>query len=128
MSVQAQVEEFHRAFNIPVGNSQHPAGILTTRAELRMSLVTEEANEVKEAASGMLSELAQELADLVYVCYGWAVELGVNLDAVIAEVHRANMSKLGDDGQPIMRDDGKVLKGPNFRPANVHAAIWKAAR
>ena len=57
----------------------------------------------------------KELADLVYVCYGYAATFGWNLDEAVKRVHESNMSKLGDDGKPIYREDGKVLKGPNYK-------------
>ena len=58
-----------------------------------------------------------ELADLVYVCYQFAESQDWDLDEARRRVHKANMSKLGEDGKPIYRGDGKVLKGPNFKPA-----------
>lgn len=62
-------------------------------------------------------EAADALADLIYVIYGMALEMGIDLAKVLAEVQRSNMSKLGEDGKPIYREDGKVLKGPGyFRP------------
>lgn len=56
---------------------------------------------------------------MVYLAYGTAAEYGIDLDAVLAEVHRANMSKLGPDGRPALREDGKVLKGDCYRPPQV---------
>ena len=58
----------------------------------------------------------KELADLVYVCYQYAENMGWNLDEAMDRVHQSNMSKLDKDGRPIYRDDGKVLKGPNYEP------------
>ena len=63
------------------------------------------------------------LADLVYVLYGMAQECGIPLPAVLAEVHAANLSKLGEDGRPVLRADGKVLRGPGYRPPDVRAAL-----
>ena len=60
-------------------------------------------------------KLTKELADLLYVTIGTAVTFGLPLEEVFYEVHRSNMSKLGDDGKPIYREDGKVLKGPNYK-------------
>ncbi len=65
--------------------------------------------------SGPLDRLAHELADVVYVAYGTALVHGVDLDAVIAEIHRSNMTKIGPDGQMARRADGKVLKGSTTR-------------
>lgn len=61
------------------------------------------------------SEL-KELADLIYVVYGYANVMGWDLDEAVRRVHLSNMSKLGDDGKPIYREDGKVMKGPNYKP------------
>ena len=58
----------------------------------------------------------KELADLVYVCYQYAESMGWDLDTAMDRVHQSNMSKLGEDGKPIYRADGKVLKGPNYQP------------
>ena len=68
-------------------------------------------------------EALKELADLVYVCYQYAENMGWFLDEALDRVHRSNMSKLGDDGQPLYRDDGKVLKGPNYKPPNLEDLI-----
>lgn len=65
-----------------------------------------------------LQELTAELADLIYVCCYAAVVLKLPLAEVFAEKHRANMTKVGDDGNPILREDGKILKGPNYIPPN----------
>ena len=92
--------------------------------ELRRNLLAEESQEADEALeSGDRATIARELADVVYVAYGSALVYDIDLDAAIAEIHRANMSKLGDDGNPILRNDGKVLKGPNFSPPDMTAAI-----
>ena len=88
--------------------------LLVDQMELRRELVMEEANEVRTAESP--EELTKELADLLYVTYGMAVTFGLPIDEVFERVHRSNMSKLGDDGKPVYRDDGKVLKGPNYQP------------
>lgn len=108
------VREFHEAFNLPIGD--------TTRTfnTLRADLVCEEASEVSEAIRrGDLSGIAKELADLVYVTYGAAITFGIDLDIAVRAVHASNMSKLGPNGKPVMREDGKVLKGPNYREADV---------
>ena len=61
----------------------------------------------------------KELADLVYVAYQYAENMGWFLDEALDRVHKSNMSKLDDDGNPIYREDGKVLKGPNYKPPNL---------
>lgn len=68
-------------------------------------------------------EVADALADLVYVIYGFAVELGYDLRSVIDEVHASNMTKAGPDGRAILRADGKVLKGDDYQKANIPAAL-----
>jgi NTP pyrophosphatase (non-canonical NTP hydrolase) len=110
----AMLAEFHARFNY--GKTIDPS--------LRLTLHQEEHDELVEAIeSGDLEAIARELADVVYVAYGSAWSLGLDLDAAIREVHRANMSKLGDDGKPVYREDGKVLKGPNFRPPDLRLAL-----
>ena len=61
----------------------------------------------------------KELADLVYVCYQYAANMGWDLDEAMFRVHQSNMSKLDEEGKPIYREDGKVLKGPNYQPPNL---------
>lgn len=122
MNPTDMVREFHEATGSPVGD--RPKMVDDHRTQLRIELIKEEVSEVLEAVNNNdLENLAKELADLLYVTYGWAVEAGINLDAVFEEVHRSNMSKLGPDGKAIYRDDGKVLKGPNYFEANVAAVL-----
>lgn len=64
-------------------------------------------------------DTADALVDLLYVIYGACLELGIDADAVFDEIHKSNMSKLGADGKPIYREDGKVLKGPDFFEPNI---------
>jgi predicted HAD superfamily Cof-like phosphohydrolase len=83
--------------------------------QLRQDLIEEEFNELKQAiAEKDVVGVADALSDLLYVVYGTGIAFGIDLDACFAEVHASNMSKLGEDGKPIFRDDGKVLKGPNY--------------
>ncbi|WP_425825615.1 MazG nucleotide pyrophosphohydrolase domain-containing protein [Streptomyces fractus] len=105
-------------------------------AEHRRTLLTEEAGEAAEALTELASALregedplaaytavAKELADVLYVTYGAADALGIDLPAVFAEVHRSNMSKLDADGRVLRRGDGKVLKGSGYRPANLDGLV-----
>lgn len=90
--------------------------------ELRQKLIAEEAAEVwEELERPVINKVAltKELADLLYVIYGTAEQLDLPLDPAFNRVHASNMSKLGDDGKPIYREDGKVLKGPNYKPAQL---------
>lgn len=93
---------------------------------MRIDLLVEEVGEYVQAArDGNLVGVADALADIAYVAYGAALSYGVDLDAVIAEVHRANMSKLGPDGRPVLRSDGKVLKSNSYRPPNVEGLLQR---
>ena len=92
--------------------------------DMQAGLVEEEANEFLEACKDLRDaantpanhvEVLKELSDLVFVCYQFAAAYGLDLDTAMQRVYESNMSKLGDDGKPIYREDGKVLKGPNYR-------------
>ena len=87
------------------------------------NLIVEEFKEFLEAEDLLFrdnptikAECLKELADLVYVCYQYAENMGWFLDEALDRVHKSNMSKLGEDGKPVYREDGKVLKGPNYEP------------
>ena len=118
-----QAKEFREAYQI-VSSLSRPA-----RAR-QQSLIVEEFKEFLEA-EGMLylshsankANCLKELADLVYVCYQYAANMGWNLDEAMHRVHESNMSKLGKDGKPIYREDGKVLKGPNYTPPNLEDLV-----
>ena len=118
-----QAQEFRSAYKISNSNSR-PA-----RA-MQHNLIVEEFKEFLQA-EGMLylsssehkENALKELADLVYVCYQYAVNMGWDLDEAMHRVHESNMSKLGEDGKPIYRDDGKVLKGPNYTPPNLEDLV-----
>ena len=83
--------------------------------QLRVSLIQEELDELKEAmANNNLLEVADALTDLLYVTYGAGHAFGIDLDKCFNEVQNSNMSKLGEDGKPIYNELGKVMKGPNY--------------
>jgi len=83
--------------------------------ELRLELIREEYQELEEAIDQKdMVAVADALTDLLYVIYGAGHAFGLDLDACYQEVHSSNMSKLDQDGRPLKREDGKVLKGPNF--------------
>ena len=83
--------------------------------QLRISLIQEELDELKEAmAKNDLLEVADALTDLLYVTYGAGHAFGIDLDKCFNEVQNSNMSKLGEDGKPIYNEFGKVMKGPNY--------------
>ena len=123
-----------------------------TERDLRLRLIDEEFDELicasgyRRAEDGSLEhvegsvqdpiQMADALGDLVYVCFGMAIHMGIDLNAVIAEIQRSNMSKLGSDGEPIINGEtpgfregergfrnnvphGKILKGPRYSPPNL---------
>ena len=111
-----QAKEFRCTYNI---QSSRVQGIRS----YQKNLIVEEFKEFLEAEGMLFRESDQlhedalkELADLVYVCYQYAENMGWLLDEALDRVHKSNMSKLDDNGEPIYRDDGKVLKGPNYEP------------
>lgn len=121
--VASAVDAFHRAFGLPRATEPN-ADIPADLAELRIRLLNEEAEEFAEAArAGDLVGVADALADVVYVAYGTALTYGIDLDEVLAEVHRSNMSKLDADGRPILRDDGKVVKSDRYTPPDVAGVL-----
>lgn len=118
------VREFHRAFGLDARRT--PTEVAPDLAAHRGELLAEEAAEVAEVSvSGPLDRLAHELADVVYVAYGTALVHGVDLDAVIAEIHRANMTKIGPNGEIARRADGKVLKGEHYAAPDVSEVLRK---
>jgi predicted HAD superfamily Cof-like phosphohydrolase len=84
-------------------------------AELRIDLIQEELQELIDALDAKdIVEIADALTDILYVTYGAGHSFGIDLDECFLEVHRSNMTKLGEDGRPLYRPDGKVMKGPNY--------------
>lgn len=139
-SAESAVREFHEKFRLPVRTD--PASAKVAEVETRLRLLAEECTELiaelkGSAAVSILKEafaevedlalsddpdvvaVAHELGDAVYVLHGMAVEMNIPLEKVIGEIHRSNMSKLGADGTPVMRSDGKVLKGPDYRKPDI---------
>jgi predicted HAD superfamily Cof-like phosphohydrolase len=109
------VLEFHKTFRSPVADK--PQELSQERYDLRIRLIQEELAEFMEAVEeGDFYNSVKELADLLYVVNGTAVEMGLDGDDIVQLVHQSNMTKLDEDGHPIFREDGKVLKGPNYKP------------
>ena len=114
---------FHEAFGLPRA-SLPILGIPAGLAKLRVDLLVEEVGEFADATAARdLVGIADALADIVYVAYGAAVTYGIDLDAAIREVHRSNMSKLDEDGQPVYRDDGKVLKSARYTAPDISKVL-----
>ena len=121
------VAEFHEAFRIPNASKPH-ADLTREEAELRHRLMAEENDEYLEAAAvGDMVEVADALGDQLYILAGTMMRHGMQdvIAKVFREIQASNMSKLGADGQPVLREDGKVLKGPNYFRPNI-AAILEA--
>jgi predicted HAD superfamily Cof-like phosphohydrolase len=108
------VQEFHEQFDIHISTTPSVPGEATQI--LRNRLIQEEFEEFQEAMQRKdLSAMAKELADLLYVVYGTAVSLGIDMEPVFKEVHRSNMSKVGG----YKREDGKWVKPPTYSPASL---------
>ena len=123
----AAVHEFHSAFGLGIENS--PTVDLGVKKNLlRYELMREENEEYLEAANnGDLVEVADALGDMLYILCGTIIEHGMQdkIEEVFNEIQRSNMSKLGADGKPIYREDGKVLKGPNYFKPNIKEILEK---
>lgn len=129
-----RVREFHTTFK-----QAQNLDIEYSLMLLRMRLINEEYKEFTDECNIILDEwleygkitdelkakLLKEMADLKYVINGLAVTFGLPLDEAEEEVHKSNMSKLGKDGLPIYREDGKVLKGPNYKEADILSLFKK---
>ena len=121
--LSSQAMEFRDAYKI-VNSKTVP------RRNGQKNLIVEEFKEFLEAEGSLFrdspsirSEALKELADLVYVCYQYAANMDWDLDEAMHRVHESNMSKLDENGKPIYRDDGKVLKGPNYSPPNLEDLV-----
>lgn len=118
MSLEQQVRQFNETYNVKT--SDKPKLPNDIEATLMHNLILEELMELNEAIDdGDVVGIADALADIVYVTAQQAVTHGYPIDELVREVQRSNMSKLGEDGRPIIRSDGKVLKGPNYSPPNL---------
>ncbi len=127
------VLEFHELYDCPI-NQPLSSELLT----LRKRLLQEELDEFKVEVDSIISKLDKgekvdrdsyikmihELADIQYVLSGFAVSFGIDLEQIFELIHKSNLSKLGEDGKPIKRADGKILKGPNFHLPKYDSIKW----
>ncbi len=123
----ASVELFHKSFGLGVAHSMK-ADLGVAKNKLRFNLMDEENKEYFEAAQNNdLAEVADALGDMLYILCGTILEHGMQhkIEEVFEEIQRSNMSKLGKDGKPIYREDGKVLKGPEYFKPNIQAILDK---
>ena len=117
--------EFHEVYDC--ARSKVPALPDNKTRNLRLDLLQEEFQELYEAeVANDIVEIADALGDILYIALGTGVAYGLPLDEVFNEIHRSNMSKLGLDGKPILREDRKVLKGPLYTPPAIEAIIERA--
>ncbi len=127
-SYEKLTRKFHKAMRIPID-----APLQENLLLLRQTLIKEEATELFEEIQNAILEIKssssvckktqenmmKELADLLFVSFGFAVSFGFPIDEIFKRVYESNMSKLGPDGKPIYRDDGKITKGPNYHKPNL---------
>lgn len=121
------VKLFHESFGLGVSKVMR-ANLGETKNQLRFNLMDEENKEYLEAASNDdLVEVADALGDMLYILCGTILEHGMQhkIEEVFNEIQRSNMSKLGEDGKPIYREDGKVLKGPNYFKPDIASILEK---
>ena len=111
-----KVSEFHKMFKL--GMEKQPVSRLKNdKSKLRFELMKEENEEYMEAVDNDdIVEVADALGDMLYILCGTIIEHGMTelIEEVFDEIHRSNMSKLGEDGKPVYREDGKVMKGPGY--------------
>lgn len=121
------VEEFHTAFDL--GIAKEPTAHLgAEKNQLRFALMKEENEEYLHAANNQdLVGVSDALGDMLYVLCGTIIEHGMQhkIEEIFQEIQRSNMSKLGSDGRPIRRQDGKVLKGPQFVEPDLQGILKK---
>ena len=121
------VKEFHNSFGLGVSEDMI-ADLGEAKNMLRFNLMDEENKEYLEAAQNNdLVEVADALGDMLYILCCTILEHGMQykIEEVFNEIQRSNMSKLGEDGKPIYREDGKVLKGPNYFKPNIEIILDK---
>ena len=118
-----KVLEFHKAFGAKIAESPELGTI--EMQDLRWKLIDEELTELWEAyRSDDIVAVADALGDLLYVVYGAAISHGIPIDDVVTIIHHSNMTKLGEDGKPILRAyDDKIMKGPNYQPPNLRPVL-----
>ena len=119
------VKEFHKAFKLDYLDKPK-ADLGADKNKLRFNLMKEENEEYFEAANNNdIVEVADALGDMLYILCGTIIEHGMQhkIDEIFSEIQNSNMSKLGSDGNPIYREDGKVLKGPNYFKPNIKGIL-----
>ena len=129
MTLGDQARVFRETFNQEILENLSRFGFIKKQLwDMQVGLINEESCEFLEAAEEMYADpenpdlreaVVKELSDLVFVCYQFAATYGIDLDKAMTLVFESNMSKLDEQGMPIYREDGKVLKGPKYQPPNL---------
>ena len=129
MSRLEEARTFREAFGQEMLDNISRYGFIKQKLwNLQLRLINEESTEFMEAADEVYAdpendhkreELLKELCDLVFVCYQFAAAFNLDLDTALRRVYESNMSKLDEQGKPIYREDGKVLKGPDYQPPDL---------
>jgi predicted HAD superfamily Cof-like phosphohydrolase len=134
---QQNREDYVRQFQRLMGQDVGVKNPTSTLLEFRYNLLLEELKELGEEVAIAMAEsnfktgiplkvkarMLKEMADVQYVLSGMAVTLGLPLEEAFVRVHKSNLSKLGDDGKPLYREDGKVQKGPNYLPPDMETLL-----
>ena len=133
MTLGEQAQAFRATFNQEcLGNISHYGFIKKKLWDMQVGLINEESCEFLEAAEELFADpedqklrenLIKELSDLVFVCYQFAATYDIDLDKAMTLVFDSNMSKLDERGMPIYREDGKVLKGPNYKAPDLSSCL-----
>jgi len=133
MTLQEQAKRFRELFNQQSLDNISQYGFIKKQLwDMQVCLIEEESQEFIEAAGECFAdpenvdrrtELLKELSDLVFVCYQFAAAFNLDLDKAMTLVFESNMSKLDEQGKPIFRPDGKVLKGPNYQPPDLMSCV-----
>ncbi len=133
MSLQEQAVKFRETFGQEIlPNISRYGFIKKALWDMQCRLILEEGSEFLAAADECFAdpeneqrreELVKELSDLVFVCYQFAATYGIDLDKAMTRVFESNPSKLDEQGKPIYREDGKVLKGPNYAPPDLSDCV-----
>lgn len=130
------LRDFHKAFGLPLDATFHVTDTSNKKyfedlARLRTRLILEEAKELSEAVEiasydptvDNKAEVVKEACDVLYTVIGLMVSFDVDWEEAFERVHTSNMSKLDDDGNPVYREDGKVIKGPNYKPCDLRDLV-----
>tara|TARA_B100001758_G_C18163164_1_gene480250 strand:+ start:251 stop:688 length:438 start_codon:yes stop_codon:yes gene_type:complete len=133
MTLLEQARAFREAYGQEMLEGMVRYGFVKEKLfRMQAALIAEESAEFLQAARELEehpnsiakhTEVLKELSDLVFVAYQFAAAFGLDLDTAMDRVFESNMSKLGDDGKPIYREDGKVLKGPNYKKPTLNDLV-----